>query len=248
MTTHDWQDGLQVPASVRTGLERFCTQIQDGLGDALVSIVLYGDLVRGDYAPSTSDVNVMIALREVGVELLDRAAPAVRKAARACRVAVLVLTEEDLRRSTDVFPIKFLDMQRHHRVLFGKDVLSDLPIAHDHLRLRCEQELKNLMLRLRRMYLERGNTPKGIERTLVAAVSALRRDLGVLAELKTGQAPDAGRDLVAVAEQLGLDVEPIRRAQALQRGEQRPDSGELKRIYDGFMQTVQQAAHLADAL
>ena len=132
------------PQSVQVGVERFCDDLQQALGDQLVSIALYGGLARGEYAATTSDVNIMVVLRDVSIGLLDRIAESVEQGRRVFRLAVLVLSEEDLRRSTDVFPVKFLDMQRRHRILYGRDVFADLTVSREHLRLRCEQELKNL--------------------------------------------------------------------------------------------------------
>jgi predicted nucleotidyltransferase len=238
-----------LPAAVREGLERFCDQLREALGGSLVSIVLYGGLAKNDgYDPRTSDVNVMVVLTDACVDLLDRAAAPTRAAVRDLRLAPMVLSEHDLRRSTDVFPVKFRDMQRHHYVLWGKDVLGDLHVADDHLRLRCEQEIKNLMLRLRRFYLLRGEFPEAIQATLARAISSLLASLGVLAELKTGQATKTKSEAVDAADKLGLDGRTLRSVLALKRGELQPDASQLKQLFDAFMQTVSQAAEMVDSL
>jgi hypothetical protein len=244
-----WQSGSGLPAPVREGLERFCHQLENVLGDGLVSLVLYGGLAKNDpYDPRTSDVNVMVVLKEVTVEILDVLAPLVQKGRRAFRLSPMVLTENDLRTSTDVFPIKFLDMQKHHRVLWGQDVLAELPVAREHLRLRCEQEIKNLMLRLRQFYLQRAHLPEAIEGTLNRALASLWASLAVLVELKSGEAPAGHGDVLEAAEKLGLDTQALQSALALRRGERKPDAAELKQLYDAFMRTVQQAAEIADTL
>lgn len=65
------QSEVALPAEVGEGLDRFCAQLRDALGDRLVSIVLYGGLAKGECAPLNSNINVMIVLREVSVEVLD---------------------------------------------------------------------------------------------------------------------------------------------------------------------------------
>jgi hypothetical protein len=161
----------------------------------------------------------------------------------------MVLTEDDLRRSTDVFPTKFLDMQRHHRLLWGRDVLAELHVADAHLRLRCEQEMKNLLLRLRQFYLHRQHRPELIEATLGRALSSFLNDLGVLLLLKTGQAP-SGKEAIAeaAARELGLDGRVLSAALALKAGTYQPTGDELKRLYDDFMATVERAATIVDGL
>jgi len=243
------QSDSDLPTSVREGLERFCSRLEDALGGGLVSIILYGGVAKHDpYDARTSEVNVMVVLKEVTVEILDKVASPVQQGVRAFRLTAMVLSENDLRTSTDVFPIKFLDMQKHHRVLWGKDLLAELPIAREHLRLRCEQEIKNLMLRLRQFYLQRAHQPEAVESTLTRALASLCASLAVLVELKTGEAPPGNGDVLEAAEKLGLHGRPLQSALALRRGELKPDAPELKRLYDAFMRTVQQAAELADTL
>lgn len=54
-----WQSDTTVPESRRKGLELLCTQLRDALGEQLVAVILYGGLAKGEYAPASSDVNVM---------------------------------------------------------------------------------------------------------------------------------------------------------------------------------------------
>ena len=61
----------------------------------------------------------------------------------------LLLSEEELRTSTDCFPIEFHDMQERRRVLFGADVIQDLVIEKSFYRAQVEMELRAKLLRLR---------------------------------------------------------------------------------------------------
>ncbi len=237
-----------LPNAVQESLERLGNQLQEALGEQLLSIILYGGLAKGEYAPQSSDVNVMVVLKEITLAALDRIAPLLQQAGRDINLAPLLLSENDLRRSTDVFPIKFLDMQRHHHVLWGRDMLADLPIARDHLRWRCEQEIKNLLLRLRQFYLRRSHYSERIESTLTRALPAFLTSLSMVVELKIGAATTTKAEIIAAAEKIGLNNQPLRDIFALKRGELKPDAAELKRLYGAFMQTVQQAAEIVDTL
>ena len=70
-------------------------------------------------------------------------------------------------------------------LLCGQDVMKDLTIKRDHLRLRYEQEIKNLMLRLRSSYLMNLDLKGGITRVMLRPCYTLLRSLDILAELKT---------------------------------------------------------------
>ncbi len=187
----------------------------------------------------------MVVLKEVSIDILDRMAPAIRQGMRSFGLTPLVLSTGDLNRSTDVFPVKFLHMQKHHCVICGSDVLSGIAISRDHLRLRCEQEIKNLMLRLRRFYLQRRQRPEAMERTLDEVVPPFMANLSVLIELKTGEATT---DVVDAAEAAGLPGAVLRELLALGSGQLKPDGEELRRLYGAFMETVQQAAEIVDSL
>jgi hypothetical protein len=211
-------------------------------------LVLYGGLAKDEFIPEKSDINLMVVVDRVSIELMDSVAPLLRQGAGETRLGVLLLSEEDLQCSADVFPIKFLDIQRYHQVLAGQDVIAGLEIDRAHLRLRCEQEIKNLLLRLRQFYLERARRPELIEATLTRAVSSLLINLGVLAELKTGARSPTKLAALANAEQLGLKLLPVYQVLALKRGELKPDAAGLKELYAAFMLTVEEAARMADEL
>jgi predicted nucleotidyltransferase len=215
------------------------------LGDSLQSIVLYGGLAKGEFVPGQSDVNILIVFRSVAIEVLDRAAPQVRQGALEFRLAAMLATEADLRDLADVFPIKFQDMQRRHKVLWGEDPFPKVTVPREHLRLRCEQELHNLSLRLRQGYVQRTDRPELLQAALSRAVSSLLVNLGVLLELKTGKPAENKQDALANATQLGISLEPLQQAWALKRGEFKPDSDGLKKLFASFMNVVQQAADLA---
>lgn len=239
---------IPLPEMVMEGTERLCEQLREALGDQLVSVVLYGGLAKGEYLPETSDVNVMIVFDRVTVSSLDKIASIIQGGVRDFRLATMLLSESDLPRSTEVFPVKFLDMCRHHRVLWGKDVFAGLTISRDHLRLRCAQEITNLLLRLRQFYLQRAHRPELLESTLTRAISSFLTSLNTLMELKTGEAAPNKLAVIGAAERIGLDADTLREVFALKRGELKPDPEQLKRLYDLFMTTVQQASVLIDTV
>jgi hypothetical protein len=97
------------------------------------------------------------------------------------------------------------------------------------------------------IYLQRTHFSEQVESTLKRAISSFVRSLRVLVELKTG-APPARDGVIGAAKKLGLNTEPLRKSLALKRGEFQPGTDELRQLYDSFMQTVRQAAELADRL
>jgi hypothetical protein len=65
----------------------------------------------------------------------------------------LLMSEEELRRSTDVFSVEFLDMQQSYRVLWGDDALHGLAIPMRFHRAQVEYELREKTILLRQRFL-----------------------------------------------------------------------------------------------
>lgn len=237
-----------LPADLEAKLTRWTESLATALDHALQAVVLYGGLAKGEFVAETSDVNVLVVLRHLSTDVLDRAAPILQQGQFEFHIAAMLLTEADLRDSADVFPIKFLDMQRHHRVLRGNDPFAQVAVERSKLRLRCEQELRNLSLRLRQSYVARTNRPELLAATLGRAVSSLLVNLGVLVELKTGTLATTKQQTLADASVLGLPLDAIRQAWAVKRGEATPEPTALRQLYATFMTVVQQAADLATKL
>ena len=164
------------------------------------------------------------------------------------QIQLLTLSKEDLLTSTDVFPIKFLDMQQDYKILRGDDLVAGLEITRAHLRLRCEQEMKNLMLRLRQTYLAKSQQPKALSGAMVKAYAAFISAADVLCELTTNQVFRSNEEVLNAAEEMGLDIAPFRRIQALRQGQIFENPDEQKHVYGQLMATVRNAAALADQL
>jgi len=119
------------------------------LGSRLRSVVLYGSAARGDFHRKTSDFNLLLVLEDLSPATLEALEPALRRWTKAGQPVPRLFSPAVIAESADVFPIEFLDIRRSHVVLHGEDPLDGLEIHTDHLRLQCERELREKMMRLR---------------------------------------------------------------------------------------------------
>jgi hypothetical protein len=237
----------ELPSAVREQLEHFCNQIRVSLAGNLVSAIAYGDAVRNPETPP-KNVNVMIVFKSMNVETLDQLTGPIQGARRSFRLSPLILTEEDLYSSTDVFPVKFINMQRHYRVLVGKDVLTNLVVGVDHLRLRCEQEIKNLMLRLRSFYVQNAQHPLKIRDTLMTATASLLTSFSALLILKNEPVPDSNVELIdKAAEILSLNTDSVKAVFELSK-QSSVDAARVRQLYESFMEMVRSTAKIIDSL
>lgn len=225
-------------------LNSFSEGLAETLGSKLVSIVAYGAAVReAGGVPS-----LMVVVESVDPGLLGQIGERLTQARKQGPLALMILTEAELAQSTDVFPIKFLGIQRLHKILHGKDVVDGLKVQTTHLRLRCEQELKNLALRLRQQYLQRAQFVDSLMTTLVGARVVLLDNLGILAELKDKGVPETN-EVLRLAEEWGLETDVLMEVQALASGStSAPELPAIQSLYGRFMKFTDQAALLADQL
>jgi hypothetical protein len=242
-------EGVDLPKKHESGLASFCQTLGNAYGENLQSVLLYGGLAKGEYSPRTSDINVMVVLHTITVEDLKKVLKDVRKSIRDFRLAPFFLSHDDLVRSTDVFPMKFLDIQENHHVLWGSDPFRDLEISREHLRLQCEQEVKNLMLRLRQFFLRRAFDTASIENILTEAVSHFIVPLRVMMQLRSGDAPEKKLDLVdAASKAFDLDGEVLIQILRLKEKREKMKRAQLEMLYERFMNCVVEAASAVDSL
>jgi hypothetical protein len=210
--------------------------------------VLHGAFTKRDVVNKEgTPISVLLVLSQVTTGLLDRAASLVQKAARHDRVSVMVLSRQDLQRSTDVFPVKFLDMRESHIVLHGESVLDDLLIDDGNLRLRCEQESRNILLRLRSFYLHQARDPKQVQAALTSAVSSLLTTLNAFLFLTDGSFRRSETEIAkAATDALRLESDALETLLAARAKQSQLDEQDLKKVFDGLMNAAQRAADVID--
>lgn len=239
----------EIPDYVAEGISIFVETTQEAVGASLVAIVLYGGLAKGHYDPSGSDVNILVVLEPAGVAQMRALAPSVVAGQETFGLSVQILTRRDFERSTDVFPIMFLDIQQHHQLLAGEDVLSDLEIEREHLRLRCEQGLKNLLIQLRKLYVEQEREAAAIEMTLLFMTPSFLLMLNAVLMLEGHPGCTSREELVSVAGERDPTLgETLSQLLAIKRGELELELESLDALYQNFMFAVEAVAEHIDAL
>ena len=153
-------------------IDEFVSRMKQAAGQNLQSVILYGSAATGEYQTEFSNLNLLCILRESSFSKLSAIAPVVEWWHRQKHPAPLVMTQEELEHSTDVFSIELLDMQHHHRVLFGDELLTPLQIPMQLHRAQLEYELREKLILLRQRLLETGDNDRALWQLLLGSVSA----------------------------------------------------------------------------
>jgi predicted nucleotidyltransferase len=127
-------------------IAEFVQRIRSAGQNNLQSVILYGSAASGEFHQEFSDINILCVLRDTSFAALTALVPTVEWWRKQKNPPPLVMTQPELQRSTDVFIIELLDMQRHHRVLYGDDVLGGLPVSVAQHRVQVEYELREKLI------------------------------------------------------------------------------------------------------
>ncbi len=152
-------------------LSELVERLKTAFGDRLVSAILYGSAAMGDWHEHSSDLNVLCVLSRLSPEELAQSEPVFRWWREKGNPPPLLLTEEEVRTSTDCFPMEFHDMQEHRRVLYGEDVIQDLEIDRSFYRAQVEHELRAKQIRLRQKAAELLSNPERLLKLLTDSIS-----------------------------------------------------------------------------
>lgn len=174
-------------------------QLTNGAGNNLVSLIVASSPLCLAGTESKA-VSTLIVLKSASPEELLAISEPVRAIEAVTRTSPFVVTDSDLKTSTDIFPIRYRNLQHDYRVLAGTDVLANLTFDLEHVRLRCEQELSNVLIRLRNRYVADNGNLEAMSATLQRGAIALLISLRTAIELQTGLAPDDLDGIVADAE------------------------------------------------
>ena len=187
-------------------IEEFVKRVRDAAGANVESVILFGSAVSGDFHPGLSDLNLLCVLRDSSFSALQALAPVAKWWDREKQPPPLCMTRRELERSTDVFTIELLDMQQHHRVLFGEDVVQGLRISMHVHRVQVEYELREKLILLRQQVLLASGNDSRLWDLLLRSVPSF----GTLfrhALIALGDASQSGRReaIHALAKRVGFD-------------------------------------------
>jgi hypothetical protein len=130
-------------------LDQIVEKLRKALETNLVSVVLYGSAATGDHQEKFSDYNILCVLTKITPAELRAAEPVFRWWREQGNPSPLLLTEHELKTSTDCFAIEFHDIREHHRILYGPNLVDSLEIDRSFYRAQVECQLRTKLLRLR---------------------------------------------------------------------------------------------------
>lgn len=170
-----------LPPEVSRLVALFLEKLDTALGEELSSVVLFGSAAEGAFR-STSDVNLLIVLRTFQPEKMDSVREPYRIAESAVQLHALFLLERELPEASEQFGVKFADILRRRKVLYGKDPFAAMTLPREAIVRRARQVLLNQLLRLRAQYLSRSLRSEQAVQMLAEAAGPLRSTAAAVLE------------------------------------------------------------------
>jgi hypothetical protein len=228
-------------------------KLQKAYGDRLVSVVLYGSAAGADHHADFSDINILCVLSEISTRELSAGEDVFRWWREQGSPSPLLLTEHELATSPDCFAIEFHDIQRQHRLLHGKDVITSLVIEDSFYRAQVEHDLRAKLLRVRQKAGGMLSNPDLLRRMLLDSVSTFcvlfRHALILSGSLTDGAAPALKRDVIGCAREVfGIDAAPFEKLLDVREGRLKPREIEPEVLLGSYMKEISRVIDAVDKI
>ena len=230
-------------------LDQLVGRLRSALGADLVSVVLYGSAAAGDHQEKFSDYNVLCVLSLITPAQLARDRDNFSLVARAGNPSPLLLTAHEVENCTDCFAIEFQDIQEHHRILYGADVVAALTIDRSFYRAQVEHELRAKLVRLRQKAAGILSDKDVLCRLLADSISTFCVLFRHALMLHGDVAPARKRDIIDRAEaRFGIDAAPFRSLLDHREERVKPKEMDPKKLLGAYLIEIGKVIDAVDLL
>jgi hypothetical protein len=167
---------------------------------------------------------------------LKRYEPVHKRWSKEGVITPLFLTEQDITTSATLFPLEFLEIQEHHRVLGGRDPFVGFHVDTTRVADAVQQGLAGLVLRLRQRFAETGGHNDAVLILLPLAVTSTVPLLRGFQRMRGWPVLTESEAVINdVAGRLQLDLQGFHDALMLKRGMMSPGPSEVSRVFDRYL-------------
>ncbi len=238
----------QLPVDARPGLLALSEKLTADLEDNLHSLTVVGSVLTADYRPGKSDINTLLIVGRRSHKLLKQLSGYGTSLSRYRLRAPLVMTEEYIARSLDVFPIEFLDFQLNHLTLLGADPLAGVEFRPEDVRAQCERELKVALMTLRQGYISAAGQNKLVGELLLASLGQMLPTLRAVLYLHGhSRQPTALDTFELAARHLGIATETMAELWQLRRSGRKMAAGSIDPMFESLYQAVDELSRQVDS-
>ena len=224
-------------------------KLQRAHGGKLICVVLYGSAAVPGSRDRLSDYNILCVLQQVTPEELRASEPVFRWWREMHNPSPLLLSEEELRTSTDCFPMEFHDIRERHVILYGEDLVAGIEVDDRYYRAMVEHELRAKLLRLRQKaggVLSENDMLLRLMADSVSTFCVLFRHSLRLA----GEQPlfDRHEVVAAAARRFGIDPQPFETLLQLREEKLKPRDLQPSPLFREYLKQIQHMVGAVDRI
>jgi hypothetical protein len=226
-----------LPEETQKLLQVYAKDVKAVFGDRLEGLLIYGSAVRGEYLPGRSNLNLLLFVSSYDAATLKLYGPIHKRWSKERIVTPLFLTDQELASSSQLFPLEFLEIQEHHRVLGGRDPFVGFHVDTTRLKDDVVRGLATNVLRLRQRFVEAGGANDAVTMLLPLSLNStipLLRGLQRVFDWPVLSQSDAV--IKDIADRLQVDLQSFQDALLLKRGQITPGQSEIPRLFDRYLQ------------
>ncbi len=230
-------------------IDEFVSRLRAAGGANLESVILFGSAVAGDFHPEFSNVNLFCVLRDASFTALQALAPAVKWWDGQKQPPPLFMTREEIAHSTDVFTIELIDMQQHHRIIFGTDILQGLTIRADLHRVQVEYELREKLALLRQHALLASGNDSRLWEVLLRSVSSFATLFRHVLIVLRHDSPAGKREAVqALSKQIAFDPSGILQVLDVRERKSHRKDFDVADVFSRYLAALEQVTNAVDRM
>lgn len=184
-------------------VNKFIEELKDVLKDKLEMVFVYGSKTGIPTYNLKEGADLMIVVQDLSAEDLKNCVKPVYKWTRKNSVPVFMSVAEWFS-STDVYPMEYTDIKENHHILYGGDLVSSIEIKSGDLRLQCEREAKNMLMRFRKEYLLNARNKRVMTELLISSYKTAIVILKTILRLKNLPAGTNAGETICSAAKLGV--------------------------------------------
>ena len=140
-------------------------------------------------------------------------------------------------------------MKRAYRVLHGADLLEDVEISRENLRLLVEYELRGKFVRLRNLYLPSSDDSDRLARLMTDSVATFVQYLRPIVELFGERPPSSAIATIRrAAELLEVDPAPLVRVLRMRQEGTHLYGIEIQDVFEGYLNCLEKMIDAIDRI
>lgn len=230
-------------------IAEFTEKIRAAAQTNLVSVIVFGSAAAGDFHREFSNVNLFCVVQDSSFAALQVLAPVAKWWDKQKQPPPLFITRDEIERSADVFSIELMDMKRHHRLVFGEDVLKNLSIPESRHRIQLEYELREKLSLLRQHLLLASGKDSRMWALLTHSISSFVTLFRHTLMAQGKDPPDGKRETVqALASSIGFDASGVLRVLDVRERKAQSRSLNVTDVFARYLAAVEQVAAAVDRM